>query len=210
MADQHHYRQQQPQHQGYQSRIQFDNPQHQGYQTHYQYDQQQRYPFEVGKSFRPQNGSSASNLLTIATLVPVGGTLLLLAGLTLAGTIIGLAVTTPLFVIFSPVLVPAVVVVFLSVTGILTSGALGVTALSSFSWLAHYLSRSHLPQTMGQKVQETTGYLGQKVQETTGYLGQKVQETGDFVGHKMQETGGQVGQMTQDVGETIENKGRGS
>ncbi|KAB2609300.1 oleosin 16.4 kDa-like [Pyrus ussuriensis x Pyrus communis] len=185
MADQHHYRQQQPQHQGYQSRIQFDNPQHQGYQTHYHRE-----------SFRPQNGSSASNLLTIATLVPVGGTLLLLAGLTMAGTIIGLAVL-------------AVVVVFLSVTGILTSGALGVTALSSFSWLAHYLSRSHLPQTMGQKVQETTGYLGQKVPETTGYLGQKVQETGDFVGHKMQETGGQVGQMTQDVGETIQNKGRG-
>ncbi|CAN6585405.1 unnamed protein product [Malus baccata var. baccata] len=206
MADQH-YRQQQPQHQGYQSHIQFDNPQHQGYQTHYQYDQQQRYPF--GKSFRPQHGSSASDFLAIATLVPVGGTLLLLAGLTLAGTIIGLAVTTPLFVIFSPILVPAVVVIFLSVTGILTSGAFGVTALSSFSWLAHYLSRSRLPQTMGQKVQETTGYLGQMVQETAGYLGQKVEETGDFVGHKMQETGGQVGQMTKDVGETIQ-QGRGS
>ncbi|XP_048444976.1 oleosin H2-like [Pyrus x bretschneideri] len=188
-----HYRWQQPQHQGYQTNIQFDNPKHQGYQTQYQYDQQQQ-----------QNGSSASNILAIATLVPVGGTLLFLSGLTLAGTIIGLAMTTPLFVIFSPVLVPAALVIFLSVTGILTSGVFGVTALSSFSWLVRYLSRSRLPQTMGQKVQETTGYLGQKMQETAGYLGQKVQETGDFVGHKMQETGGQVGQMTKEAGQTIQ------
>ncbi|KAM1442561.1 hypothetical protein ACFXTO_010534 [Malus domestica] len=84
MAYQHHYHQQQPQHQGYQSHVQFDK----------------------WKSFRPQNGSSASNFLASATLVPVEGTLLLLAGLTLAETIIGLALTTPFFVIFSQVLIP--------------------------------------------------------------------------------------------------------
>ncbi|KAJ6970571.1 hypothetical protein NC653_034995 [Populus alba x Populus x berolinensis] len=73
------------------------------------------------------------------SLLPVGGTLLFLAGLTLVGTLTGLAVATPLFVIFSPVLVPAALVIGLGVLGFLTSGAFGLTALSSLSWMASYI-----------------------------------------------------------------------
>lgn len=77
--------------------------------------------------------------MTIITLFPLGGLLLLIAGITLTGTIIGLAISTPLFVIFSPVLVPAVLTLGLAVTGFLTSGAFGITAVSSLAWLVKYL-----------------------------------------------------------------------
>ncbi|KAI5329749.1 hypothetical protein L3X38_029146 [Prunus dulcis] len=183
---------------------------HQGYQTQHQYDQQQQHQgFQYDdqqqpKGFLPQNGPSATHIVAMLTLVPIGGTLLFLSGVTLAGTILGLAVSTPLFVIFSPILVPAALVIGLSVVGILTSGAFGITALSSFSWLARFLRRSRLPEKMGQKVQETTGYLGLKVQETAGYLGQKMQETGGQVGHLLQETGGQVGQKTRETGQNLD------
>nr|AGT21473.1 oleosin-like [Carica papaya] len=55
-----------------------------------------------------------------ATAVTAGGSLLVLSGLTLAGTVIALTIATPLFVIFSPVLVPAVIAVALLITGYVT------------------------------------------------------------------------------------------
>ncbi|KAF9667908.1 hypothetical protein SADUNF_Sadunf15G0072000 [Salix dunnii] len=84
-------------------------------------------------------GPSTSQVLAAVTLLPAGGTLLFLAGLNLVGTLIGLAVATPLFVFFSPVLVPSALVIGLGVLGFLTSGAFGVTAFSSFSWMANYI-----------------------------------------------------------------------
>ncbi|KAI4350654.1 hypothetical protein L6164_005088 [Bauhinia variegata] len=54
-----------------------------------------------------QTGPSTSQVLTI-----LAG-----AGLSLLGTVLGLAVATPLFIIFSPVLVPATIALGLAVAG---------------------------------------------------------------------------------------------
>lgn len=70
-----------------------------------------------------------------ATAVTAGGSLLVLSGLTLAGTVIALTIATPLFVIFSPVLVPAVIAVALLITGFLASGGFGVAAITVLSWI---------------------------------------------------------------------------
>ncbi|XP_022850877.1 oleosin 18.2 kDa-like [Olea europaea var. sylvestris] len=120
---------------------------------------------------------STSQVLAVVTLLPVGGVLLCLAGLTLAGSLIGLALTTPLFVVFSPVLVPAVLTICLAVVGFLTSGAFGITALSSLSWLINYTRRmsGSMPEQLDQAkrhVQETAGHLGHKARET----GRKTQD----------------------------------
>lgn len=72
-----------------------------------------------------------------------GGSMLLLSGLTLAGTVIALTIATPLLVIFSPVLVPAAIAVFLIVSGFLTSGGFGIAALSVLSWMYKYLTGKH-------------------------------------------------------------------
>ncbi|XP_017217458.1 oleosin H2 [Daucus carota subsp. sativus] len=106
--------------------------------------------------------------MTILTVFPLGGLLLLLSCITLTGTIIALVVATPLFVIFSPVLVPAVVALALAVTGLLTSGAFGVTALSSLAWLVKYLRRGgrdgggHAAEMGKRRVRDTAGYGGRR------------------------------------------------
>ncbi|XP_048133386.1 disease resistance protein RPV1-like [Rhodamnia argentea] len=87
-------------------------------------------------------GPSTAQVLKVVTLVLLSGVLLLLAGLTLAGTLIGLAVTAPLFVLFTPVLIPAALTIGLAVTGFLTSVAFGVMALFFFTWMVNYLRRT--------------------------------------------------------------------
>lgn len=133
------------------------------------------------KTLLPQRGPSASQVLAVVTLLPVGGTLLGLAGLTLVGTLIGLALTTPLFVICSPVLVPAAVLFGLAVTGFLSSGAFGLTGLSSLSWV---LSRFR------QKAPEQMDYAKRRMQEAAGHLGQKTKEVGEKIQTKAQEPTG--------------------
>lgn len=80
-----------------------------------------------------------------ATAVTAGGSLLVLSGLTLAGTVIALTVATPLLVIFSPVLVPAVITVALLTMGFLASGGFGVAAVTVLSWIYRYVTGKHPP-----------------------------------------------------------------
>ncbi|OIW14425.1 hypothetical protein TanjilG_20871 [Lupinus angustifolius] len=133
----------------------------------------------------PEKGPTTSQVLAILAGLPVSGILLALAGLTLVGTLTGLAITTPLFILFSPVLVPATIVIGLSIAGFLTSGACGVTALSSFSWVTEYIR-----QTQGT-VPEQLESAKQGLADVAGYVGQKTKE---------------VGQKTKDVGQEIQTK----
>ncbi|KAF8380580.1 hypothetical protein HHK36_028068 [Tetracentron sinense] len=80
-----------------------------------------------------------------ATAVTAGGSLLVLSGLTLAGTVIALTLATPVLVIFSPVLVPAAITVFLLMTGFVASGGFGVAAVSVLSWIYKYVTGKHPP-----------------------------------------------------------------
>lgn len=145
--------------------------------------QQQRPGLEGFKGVLPEKGGgpTTSQIIAVVTLLPLSGTLLFLAGITLTGTLIGLAVTTPVFVICSPVLVPAALVIGLAVVGFLASGAFGITALSSLSWMANYLRemRGKLPQQMEQ--------AKKRMQETAGQMGQKARETGQAVQSRAQE-----------------------
>jgi hypothetical protein len=133
--------------------------------------------FEGGfKSLLPENGPTAGQVIAVLAGLPVGGTLLALSGFTLMLTLIGLAVATPLFVIFSPVIVPAMVVIGMAVGAILTSGALGITGLSSLSWVASYVRQVTGGCPMDEakrKVVDVTDYVGQKTKD----LGQGIQNT---------------------------------
>ncbi|XP_074361980.1 oleosin-like [Apium graveolens] len=88
------------------------------------------------------NAPSTSQVLAIFTLLPVGGTLLGLAAITFVSTVICLAVTAPLFIIFSPVIVPAALTIGLAVTGVIASEAFGISGLSSLSWLLSLFMRT--------------------------------------------------------------------
>ncbi|KAL8200801.1 hypothetical protein R6Q57_012140 [Mikania cordata] len=79
-------------------------------------------------------------IVKTATAVTLGGTLMLLSGLLLATTVIGLVVATPVLVIFSPVLVPALVTLSIIFSGFLTSGGLGATASFVLYWMYRYVT----------------------------------------------------------------------
>ena len=100
-------------------------------QSQYQsYQQQQNRPHQMVKA---------------VTAVTAGGSLLILSGLTLAGTVIALTIATPLLVIFSPVLVPAVITVALLTLGFLASGGFGVAAVTVLNWIYRYVTGKHPP-----------------------------------------------------------------
>ncbi|XP_022159524.1 oleosin 1-like [Momordica charantia] len=92
----------------------------------------------------PQSSSDqpprAHRLIKAATAAAGGASLLVLSAFIVAGTVIALAVATPLFVIFSPVLVPALITVSLIGMGFLASGGFAVVSLAVFSGLYRYLA----------------------------------------------------------------------
>ncbi|XP_039125582.1 oleosin 20.3 kDa-like [Dioscorea cayenensis subsp. rotundata] len=126
-----------------------------------------------------QQRPSVAKVLALITLLPVGGGLLGLSGVTLAFTVLGLAVATPLFLLCSPVLLPAVVVISLAVMGFLASGAMGLTGLSSLSWILDWLKR--LPELIEQakrRMGEAAGHATQRAREVGQSAQSKVQESG--------------------------------
>ncbi|KAL9660420.1 hypothetical protein QQ045_025234 [Rhodiola kirilowii] len=72
------------------------------------------------------------------TATLLGASMIILSGLTLTGTVIGLTIATPLFVIFSPVLVPALIATLMIISGFLFAGGCGAAALVGFTWLYSY------------------------------------------------------------------------
>ncbi|KAK1423264.1 hypothetical protein QVD17_18561 [Tagetes erecta] len=128
---------------------------------------------------------STTKTLPIITLLPVAGTLLALAGLTFIGTIIALALTTPLFIIFSPVLIPALLTITLAVTGFLASGTFGLTGLSSLSYLFKMVRNS------APSVPEQLEYVKETIQDVGEYAGQKTMDLGEMIQHTAHEIGDQ-------------------
>ena len=129
------------------------------------------------------SGPSTSQIVALITLVPLSGTLLFLAGLTLLGSIIGLCVTTPLFILFSPVIVPAVLLLGLAVTGFLSSGAFGLTGVSSLSRVVTYLRQA------GHNVPDDLDYAKRRVADMAAYAGQKTKDAGQTIENKARESG---------------------
>ncbi|XP_071703484.1 oleosin-like [Rutidosis leptorrhynchoides] len=156
-------------------------------QTHYRFDHAgNRYPYP--QQHQQHQGPSSSKVMAIMALLPVGAILLGLAGITLVGTVIGLAVATPLFIIFSPVIVPAVLTIGLAVTGFLTSGTFGLTGLSSLSYLVSMLRQS------APSIPEQMDYVKEKIQDVGEYAGQKTKDVGQTIQNKAHEMGEQGGQ----------------
>ncbi|OMO59266.1 Oleosin [Corchorus capsularis] len=141
-----------------------------------------RWGDQAGK-YQSGGGPSMTQVLAVLTLLPVGGTLLALAGLTLTGTVIGLCVATPLFLIFSPVLVPAAIAVGLAVTGFLSSGAFGLTGLSSLTYVFNRLRRATGTEQLD------LDQAKRRMQDMAGYVGQKTKEVGQKIENKAHEGG---------------------
>ncbi|KAI4337531.1 hypothetical protein L6164_015935 [Bauhinia variegata] len=109
---------------------------------------QQRSTYGYGHGlYESQSKSTHPSRQTIkfVTAVTIGVTLLLFSALTLTGTVISLILATPLLVLFSPILVPAAIVLFLAATGFMFSGGCGVAAATVLTWMYNYVAGKYPP-----------------------------------------------------------------
>jgi Zn-dependent protease with chaperone function len=150
---------------------------------------------EQVKGMLQDKGPSASQALTVATLFPLGGLLMVLSSLALAGSVMGLALATPLLLLFSPVLVPAALLIGLAVTGFLTSGALGLGGLSSLTVLAN---------AARQAFQRTPDYVDQArlrmAEAAAAQSGHKTQQAGHAIQKSKTQEAGAGGGAGADTG----------
>ncbi|KAI3926416.1 hypothetical protein MKX01_032604 [Papaver californicum] len=121
-----------------------DRPQHMPPQFQ-PFGGQQHGPQQQLGQLHGQQQPRSYQLVKAATAVTAGGSFLILSGLTLAGTVIGLTVATPVLVIFSPVIVPAAITIFMILAGFVTSGGFGVAAAWVASWMYRYVTGKHPP-----------------------------------------------------------------
>lgn len=144
---------------------------------------QQRYEggFKAGQ--RGGAGPSKGKILAVVTLLPVGGSLLGLSGLTLAASVTGLAVVTPIFLLCSPVLVPAALVAGLVLAGLFISGLFGLTGLTSLTWVLKYFRQA------GASVPQQLDEAKRRMQDVAVTVGQKPKEMGQAIQQKAQEAG---------------------
>jgi hypothetical protein len=139
-------------------------------------------------SFLSERSPSASQILATVGGFFIGGTLFLLASISFIASLIGLAIMTPLFILFSPVLVPAALTIGLAVAGILTADACGLTGLMSLSWTVKYIRdlQAAVPEQMDSmkgRVADVASYVGQKTKD----VGQKTKEVGQDIQTKAHE-----------------------
>ncbi|KAF8099015.1 hypothetical protein N665_0254s0016 [Sinapis alba] len=98
------------------------------------------------KSRRPSFKSVLTSILATQAAI----FLLLLAGVSLAGTAIAFIATMPLFVVFSPVLVPAGVATGLLATGLAAAGSSGAMAVTVILWLYKRATGKEPPKIMSK------------------------------------------------------------
>jgi len=122
-----------------------------------------------------------TQILGFITLFVSGAILLLLTGLTLTGTVIGLVVLTPVLIFFSPILIPVATVLFVAVAGFLSAGGFGLAALSAISWLYNYIKGRHPPGAdqvdyARMRIADTASSVKDYAREYGGYLQSKIQD----------------------------------
>jgi len=99
----------------------------------------------LGYKDDPHQQTLCTQVAKAITAVTAGGSFLVVAALILTGTVIALTIVTPLFVIFSPVLVPAVITVAFLSLGFLASGGFCVMAITVLAWIYGYVTGKHPP-----------------------------------------------------------------
>lgn len=117
------------------------------------------------------------------TAAAIGVALLVLSGLTLTGTVISLVIATPVLVLFSPILVPAGIVIFLAIAGFLFSGGCGLAAVTALSWIYNYVAGKHPPGS-------------DQLDHAKMRVANKAREYGQYVQHKAHEAQHKVHEAT--------------
>ncbi|XP_006355299.1 oleosin 1-like [Solanum tuberosum] len=119
----------------------------------------------------------ALRLMAAGTL---GAALLGLSSLTFAGTVIFLILAAPFLVVFSPILVPAAMILVLSTAGFLFSGGSGIGGLAAILWLYRKV-RGQLPYAADQ-----LDFARMRIASKAWDMKERAKEGGQYVQNKAQ------------------------
>ncbi|KAL3512297.1 hypothetical protein ACH5RR_025014 [Cinchona calisaya] len=128
-----------------------------------------------------EHAPNSAQLIGFLTLIISGGILLLLTGITLTATILGLIFFTPLIIISSPIWVPAGSILFVIIAGFLSFFGSGFAVLAGVSWAYRYLRGLHPPGSdrvdyARNRIADTASHVKDYAREYGGYLQSKVKD----------------------------------
>lgn len=128
-----------------------------------------------------QHAPNSTQLVGFATLVISGGILLLLTGLTLTATVLGLIFFAPMILISSPIWVPLGTLLFIAIAGFLSFFGFGVTAAAAAYWMYRYFRGLHPPGSDGveyarTRIADTASHVKDYAREYGGYVHGKVKD----------------------------------
>lgn len=124
---------------------------------------------------------NSTQLIGFLTLFVSGSILLLLIGLTVTATILGLIFFAPLLILSSPIWVPIGTILFVAVAGFLSVCGIGVAVLAGLSWMYRYFNGMHPPGSnrfdyARSRIYDTASHVKDYAREYGGYLQSKVKD----------------------------------
>lgn len=143
-------------------------------------DQSQRQQYARGSNIRSfvhklqVHSPNSTQLIGFMTLVISSGILLLLTGMTLTVTVLGLIFFMPLILISSPIWVPAGTIIFIVVAGFLSFLGFGIAAVVAISWLYRYFRGFHPPGS------DRVDYARSRITNTASHMKDYAREYGEY------------------------------
>ncbi|KAL2338289.1 hypothetical protein Fmac_012735 [Flemingia macrophylla] len=115
------------------------------------------------------------------TLLATASVLLILAGLTASGAVLGLMVFLPLIIVSSPVWVPAATILLIFTAAFLSLCGFGLALVAALSWMYRYFRGLHPPGShrldyARSRIYDTATHVKDYAREYGGYLQSKVKD----------------------------------
>ncbi|KVH88638.1 oleosin 1-like [Cynara cardunculus var. scolymus] len=132
------------------------------------------------RTFR-QRSLNSTQLMGILTLVVSGAILLLLTGVTITVTVLGLIFFSPIILLTSPIWVPIGALLFVVVAGFLCVCGTGLAAAAAVSWLYKYFRGLHPVGSdrvdyARSRLADTASHMKDYAREYGGYFQGKVKD----------------------------------
>ncbi|XP_062029812.1 oleosin G-like [Rosa rugosa] len=124
---------------------------------------------------------NSTQLIGLLTLLVSGGILLLLTGITITVTVLGLIFFTPILIVSSPIWVPLGTVLFLTAAGFVSMCGFGAAVVGGLSWMYRYFKGMHPPGSdrvdyARSRIYDTASHVKDYAKEYGGYLHSKVKD----------------------------------
>ncbi|KAM7483051.1 hypothetical protein LguiB_007634 [Lonicera macranthoides] len=127
------------------------------------------------------NTPNSTQFTRLLTPIISGGILLLLTGLTITATILGLIFFTPLILFSSPIWVPVGTVLFVAISGFLSIFGFGVAGAAALSWTYRYFKGFHPPGS------DRVDYARSRIYDTASHVKDYAREYGEFFQSKVKD-----------------------